>query len=58
MTNVDSDSTGHDINVTGQLLSFPVILVYIYAPNSDNPAFFQTFFSLTKHNITPFYPWW
>lgn len=45
MSNVDSDSAGRYIIVTGQLLSLPVILANIYAPNWDNPSFFSNLFS-------------
>lgn len=59
VTNVEADSLGRYVIVVGQLYSFPVILVNIYAPNWDNPAFFfQSFFSVTKYDITPPYSWW
>lgn len=54
-TNVDSDSAGRYIIVTGQLFPLPVILANIYAPNWDNPAFFSNVFSrlpnMTSHHL-------
>ena len=44
-----SDPNGRYMIVVGQLFANPVILVKIYAPNSDDSNFFQKLFSTIPH---------
>lgn len=41
-----TDPNGRFIIVTGHINSFPVTLVNIYGPNTDDPAFFRKVFDL------------
>ena len=41
-----TDPNGRFIIVTGHIKSFPVTLVNIYGPNTDDPAFFRKVFDL------------
>lgn len=45
-----TDSDGRYVIVQGQLLDTPVALCNIYAPNSDNPEFFQNLSPITTLN--------
>ena len=52
MSNVQADSAGRYVFVVGELYTLPVILYTIYAPNWDNPMFFNHFFSLFPNMST------
>ncbi len=41
-----ADKDGHNIIVTGDIYNISLTLVNIYAPNIDNPIFFQKVFAL------------
>lgn len=51
---VIKDPNGRYVIVVGQLFSNPVVLVNIYAPNFDDPHFFEKMFSLIPNMDTHF----
>ena len=51
VSNVQTDSAGRYVIVVGELYTLPVILACIYAPNWDNPMFFNHFFFMSTHNL-------